>query len=71
MANLDESTTIMLTVGEAGLRFDPPLSAGRVRQLIDSGELRAIRTARGVRLVAESAVRELAEKRRAARRSAS
>ena len=58
--------TILLMPGEAGRYFDPPVGADRVRELIDRGDLKAIRTQRGWRLVAKSEVLRFVERRRRA-----
>ena len=58
------SNEILLTPGEAGRYFDPPLGADRVRQLIDRGELRAVKTEGGWRLVPKADVLRLVEERR-------
>jgi excisionase family DNA binding protein len=42
------------------------LSSARVRELCDQGELEALRTPEGVRLIPRAAVEALAEKRRQA-----
>jgi hypothetical protein len=56
----------LLTPEEAGREFTPPLSGARIRQLVDSGELQAHRTAAGWRLIERSEVQRLMDKRRAA-----
>jgi excisionase family DNA binding protein len=57
----------LLLPHEAGREFDPPVSAARVRQLIDAGRLRGLRTAGGFRLITRDEVeRFLAERRRQA-----
>jgi len=53
-----------LTATGAALLFSPPLSATRVRQLVDEGLLPAIRTASGVRLIRARDVQCLIEQRR-------
>ena len=53
----------LLTPGEAGRLFDPPLSSNRVRQLADAGTLPCIRTASGLRLIRQDEVMKLAQKR--------
>jgi hypothetical protein len=59
---MDENL-LMLT--QAGLLFRPPLSASRVRQLVDSGALTAIRTSKGYRLVRREDVLALVAEREA------
>lgn len=58
------TTDVFLTAGEAGREFDPPISAARVRQLVDSGTLPALRTVGGLRLIARSEVLRLVAERR-------
>jgi excisionase family DNA binding protein len=58
------SDEILLMPGEAGRYFDPPLGADRVRQLIDRGELRAVKTEGGWRLVPKAEVLRFVEERR-------
>jgi hypothetical protein len=58
----------LLMVKEAGLEFNPKLSAQRIRQLCDAGELRAFRTTSGVRLIPRSEIERLIDER--ARRAA-
>jgi excisionase family DNA binding protein len=55
-----------LTTGEAGRILE--VSADRVRQLVDEGQLEAVRTPTGLRLLERGAVEALAA-RRAARRA--
>jgi excisionase family DNA binding protein len=47
---------IYLTPAEAGRRFSPALSSARFRQMVDAGELGAIRTPGGWRLIRETDV---------------
>lgn len=54
----------LLTPELAGREFDPPLGANRVRQLVDSGELAALRTPAGWRLIPRAEVLRLVEERR-------
>jgi hypothetical protein len=59
-----DSGELLLTPGEAGRLFEPPLSSNRVRQLADAGTLPCIRTASGLRLIRRDEVLKLAKKRR-------
>jgi hypothetical protein len=58
-----DSGKLLLTPGEAGLLFEPPLSSNRVRQLADAGTLPCIRTASGLRLICKGEVLKLVQKR--------
>jgi hypothetical protein len=58
----------LLMLTQAGLLFEPPLSASRVRQLVDGGKLPALRTAKGYRLIRREDVLALIEQRRRERR---
>lgn len=55
---------IFLLPGEAGRYFDPPIGPDRIRQLIDSGDLKGSRTESGRRLVAKREVLRFVEERR-------
>jgi hypothetical protein len=56
-----------ITTSEAGRRFDPPLSADRVRQMADNGMLPMVRTRSGIRLFRQLDVDRIAAERRRAR----
>jgi len=58
-----DSGKLLLTPGEAGRLFEPPLSSNRVRQLADAGTLPCIRTASGLRLFCKDEVLNLVQKR--------
>jgi hypothetical protein len=58
-----DSGKLLLTPGQAGRLFEPPLSSNRVRQLADAGTLPCIRTASGLRLFRQDEVLKLAQKR--------
>jgi hypothetical protein len=53
----------LLLPSEAGRYFRPPISADRVRQLCDIGQLNAITTASGHRLIPLDDVLRLAHER--------
>ena len=57
----------LLLPAEAARHFDPPISADRVRQLVDIGDLAAFVTPSGHRLIPLDAVRALVERRRQAK----
>jgi hypothetical protein len=52
---------------EAGRRFKPPISGQRASQLVDDGQLEAVRTESGRRLILASSVERLIKQREAAR----
>jgi hypothetical protein len=58
-----DTDKLLLTPGEAGRLFVPPLSSNRVRQLADAGTLPCIRTASGLRLIRQDEVLKLVQKR--------
>ena len=58
----------LLTPQKFGVRFNPPLSAQWVRQLVDSGQIKAVRTPTGRRLIALSELRRFQAERDGARR---
>jgi len=62
--------TKFLTTSEAGLLFDPPLSAEMIRYLERVGKLRAYKTERGVRIFIRTNVEKLARERAACRKQA-
>jgi hypothetical protein len=47
----------LLSPSQAGRLFEPQVGPDRVRDLVDSGDLPAVRTASGWRLIPERAVR--------------
>jgi hypothetical protein len=60
----------LLMLTQAGLLFEPPLSASRVRQLVDAGKLPAVRTSKGYRLLRREDVLALIQQRGLKRRGA-
>jgi PHP family Zn ribbon phosphoesterase len=54
---------VYLTCSEAGREVRPPVSGHRIRQMVDRGELHALKTPSGWRLVPLAEIRRLNESR--------
>jgi hypothetical protein len=60
---MENRSPTFFETGEAGKRFDPPVSGARVRQLIAGGRLRAIWTAGGQALLTQSEIERFLKQR--------
>jgi hypothetical protein len=49
--NVTEAVSDLLTPAEFGRGLEKPVTPARVRQLVDSGAIRAVRTSAGARLI--------------------
>lgn len=61
-------TDELLMPFEAGRRLNPPVSGARISQLVDAGQLEAVRTESGRRLILARSLDQLIKQRQANRR---